>query len=66
MGGRTDDPTCEKCLEVDESITHILCDCEAYLRFRHLDQFFMETSDYYDIPINKVLHFIRSVRLIKG
>jgi hypothetical protein len=59
-------PTRERCLE-DESATHILCDCDAmaYLRFHHLGQFFMEPSDYYDAPINKVLHFIRSVKLIK-
>jgi hypothetical protein len=40
----TDDPICERCLEEDESATHILCDCEAvaYLRFRHLGDFFME------------------------
>jgi hypothetical protein len=25
----TDDPTCERCLEEDESATHILCDCRA-------------------------------------
>jgi hypothetical protein len=52
----------------DESATHILCDCEAiaYLRFCHLGQFFMEPSDYYDAPINEVLHFIPSVGLIKG
>jgi hypothetical protein len=39
--GLTGDPTCERCLEKDESATQILCDCEAigYLRFRHLDQF---------------------------
>jgi hypothetical protein len=63
-----DDPTYEWCLEEDESATHILCDCEAiaYLRFRHLGQFFMEPSDYYDAPINRALHFIRSVGLIKG
>jgi hypothetical protein len=66
--GLTDNPTCERCLEKDESVTHISCDCEAiaYLRFRHLGQFFMEPSDYYDAIINKVLHFIRSVGLIKG
>jgi hypothetical protein len=48
--------------------THILSDCEAidYLRFRHMGQFFSEPSDYYDAPINKVLHFIRSLGLIKG
>jgi hypothetical protein len=66
--GLTDDLTCERCLEEDESATHILCDCEAiaYFRFRHLGQFFMEPSDYYDASINKVLHFIRSLELIKG
>jgi hypothetical protein len=66
--GLTGDPTYERCLEEDESATYTLCDCEAIanLRFRHLGQFFMESSDYYDAPINRVLHFIRSVGLIKG
>jgi hypothetical protein len=66
--GFTDDPSCERCLEEYESATHILCDCEAiaHLRFRHLCQFFTEPSDYYDAPINKVLHFIRTVGLKKG
>jgi hypothetical protein len=47
---------------------HILCDCEAvaHVRFRHLGQFLMEPSDYYDAPIYKVPHFIRGVGLIKG
>jgi hypothetical protein len=66
--GLTDDPTCERCLQEDQSATHILCDCEAIacLRFRHLGQFFMEPSDFYDAPIFKVLHFIRSVGLIRS
>jgi hypothetical protein len=43
--GLTDDPTCERCLEEDEPATHMLCACEAiaYLRFRHLGQFFYGT-----------------------
>jgi hypothetical protein len=66
--GLTDDPICERCLKEDESATHILCDCEAvaHLRSRHLGQFFMEPSDYYDAPICRVLHFIPGVGLIKG
>jgi hypothetical protein len=66
--GLTDNAICERCLEEDESATNILCDCEAValVRFRHLSQFFMEPSDYYDAPIYKVLHFIRGVGLIKG
>jgi hypothetical protein len=65
---KVDDPTCERCLQEDELATHILYGCEAvaYLRFRQLGQFFMEPSDYYDAPINKVLHFIQSEGLIKG
>jgi hypothetical protein len=68
LTARLDDPICERCLNEDESATHILCDCEAlaYLRFRHLGQFFMEPTDYYDAPLIKVLHFIRSAGLIKG
>jgi hypothetical protein len=66
--GLINDPICERCQEEDESATHILCDCEAvaHIRFRHRDQFFMEPSDYYDVPIDKLLHFIRGVGLIKG
>jgi hypothetical protein len=66
--GLMNDPICKRCLEADESATHVLCDCKAlaYLRFRHLGQFFMEPGDFYDVPIGKVLHFIRSVGLTKG
>jgi hypothetical protein len=66
--GLTDGPTCERCLQEDESATHILCDCGAiaYLRFLHLGQFFTEPSDFYAAPLIKVLHFIRNVGLIKG
>jgi hypothetical protein len=66
--GLEDDPICERYLEADESAAHVLCDCEAlaHLRFRHLGLFFMKPSDFYDAPIGKVLHFIRSVGLIKG
>jgi hypothetical protein len=66
--GLMTDPICERCLEADESGTHVLCDCEAlaHLRFRHLGQFFMEPGDFYGVPMGRVLHFIRSVGLIKG
>jgi hypothetical protein len=60
----TDDPICERCLEEDESAN--LCDCEAvaHVRFRHLGQFFMEPSEYYEAAIDKVLQLIRGVGLI--
>jgi hypothetical protein len=66
--GLTGSPTCERCLEKDESATHILCECEAIadLRFRHLGHYFMDPGDYQDAPISKILHFIQSVGLLEG
>jgi hypothetical protein len=66
--GLTGDHTFEWCRGKDEWATHVLCDCEATacLRFRHLGQFSMEPSDYYDAPMNKALYIIRSVGSIKG
>jgi hypothetical protein len=79
MGGRTIHRTLspkrthfqswiDRCLEEDESAAHVLCDCEAiaYLRFCHLGQFCMEPSDYYEAPINKVLHFFSNCRINEG
>jgi hypothetical protein len=47
-----DKKTCERCLEEDESATHILCDCEviAYLRFRRLGQFLSNQVTIMMIP----------------
>jgi hypothetical protein len=58
--GLTNDPTNERCLEEDESATHLLHDSEAiaYLRFCHMGQFFMESSDYYDALLNEAVHSI--------
>jgi hypothetical protein len=66
--GLTNSPTCERCLEKDESATHILCDCEAtaYLRFRHVGHSFMEPGNFQDAPVSKILHFIRSAGLLEG
>jgi hypothetical protein len=38
----------------------------TYLRFYHMGQYFMEPRYYYDVPLNKVLHFIWNVGLKKG
>jgi hypothetical protein len=66
--GLSDSPTCERCLEEDETATHVLCECEAlaHQRLRHLVQYFMEPSDYFDVPTYKILQFIRSAELLVG
>jgi hypothetical protein len=66
--GLTDRPISGRCLERDESATHILCKCEAiaYLGLHHLGHYFMEPDDYHDALINRILHSIWSVGLLKG
>jgi hypothetical protein len=51
--GLTDDPTCERCLQEDESATHILCDCEA---IAHLD--FVTCVMYDPQSLNVLLRMI--------
>jgi hypothetical protein len=65
--GLSDCPTCERCQEKDETATHVLCECEALARWRlrHLGQYFMEPSDYFNTPTYKLLRFIRSAGLLR-
>jgi hypothetical protein len=66
--GLSNSPICDRCQEEDQTATHILCECGAlsYLRFRHLGQHLMETSDYFDVPTYKILQYVRSAGLLKG
>jgi hypothetical protein len=32
---------------------------------RHLGRYFLEPSDYFDVPMSKILRFIRSAGLLK-
>ena len=43
--GMLDSPRCDRCHQVFETASHILCDCEALvvLRFRHLSHSFLTT-----------------------
>jgi hypothetical protein len=64
----TDSPINDRCLEKDETTTHILCEWEAiaYLRFHHLGKYFKEPHDYHGTPMSRILHFIRSIGLMKN
>jgi hypothetical protein len=66
--GLSNSPTCDRCQKENETATHILCECEAlaHLRFRRLGRYFMEPSDYFDVPTYKILHYIRSAGLLRG
>jgi hypothetical protein len=66
--GLTDDHTCERCLEEDESAPHVLCDCEAIAHFKISSRGLVlhRTKWLLWCPISKVLHLIQSMGLIKG
>jgi hypothetical protein len=67
--GVLNNPSCEWCLEKEESATNKILVCYfeaiAYLRFRHKGHYFMDPSDYRDVPIRRVLRLIRTVGLTK-
>lgn len=58
----------EKRLEKDESATYNLCHCEAiaYVWYHHSGHYFTGPGDYLTDLVSKILHFIQSVRLLKG
>jgi hypothetical protein len=63
--GLVNSPTCERCHNIEETASHILCKCEALAeaRFHHLGTCFMRMSDYHVIPPEKILHFARNAGL---
>jgi hypothetical protein len=65
--GLTDDPICERCLEDDESVTYPMWLWgHKLLKISSPEPVLHGTKWLLWRPINKILHFIRSVGLIKG
>lgn len=64
----TDSPLNKRCLEKDETTTHLLCEWEAiaYLGFHLLGHHLMELDDYHGTLMSRILHFIQSVGLMKN
>ena len=54
---------CRLCLEEDESTEHILCECGALvgLRRKVLSREVLESSEIRNIPVRKIVTFIRKV-----
>jgi hypothetical protein len=58
---------CTWCHEKEETVLHVLCDCEVLARlrrFRYLGMHFMEPSDYHEVSLNKILHYIDGAGLL--
>lgn len=62
-----DSPGCDRCKYSYETASHILSDCKtlAVLRFMHLGHHFLQSGDFADISVRKVLYFIRCCWLLK-
>jgi hypothetical protein len=59
-------PDCDRCRQASEMALHVLGDCEALaiLRFRHVGHHFMKLSDFEDIPVYRILHFVQGTGLL--
>jgi hypothetical protein len=66
----SDDDSCRKCQKGNTSRTsyHVFCKCEsvASKRLRHLEYILMDSGNYHDVPIKKLLRFILSAGLIRS
>jgi hypothetical protein len=64
--GLVNSPECNRCKQASETVSHVLCDCEALvtLRFRHLGRHFMKPGDFEDISVSKILHFVQGAGLL--
>jgi hypothetical protein len=61
--GLVDSPLCRKCGVKEETLVHILCECEASLRHMHLGSFFLEPEDIKSINMGAIWNFSKATGL---
>jgi hypothetical protein len=61
-----DSPIFGRCRMETETASHILCEFVALvgLRSRRIGKHFMEPSDYDEIPLCKIMYFVRGAGLL--
>ena len=59
--GITQDPTCEQCLEDEETVEHYLCECPAFARPRYytFGSMAIKKEDLVNLSLRKILKFIK-------
>jgi len=57
--GLFDSPLCRKCGVGEETLAHILCECEALASFRHayLGSFFLEPEDIRSLGLGAIWNY---------
>jgi hypothetical protein len=63
--GLSDSPLCGRCGAEDETLAHILCECEALASLRHvyLGSFFLEPEDIKSVNLGAIWNFSKATRL---
>jgi hypothetical protein len=64
--GLSNNPTCRKCDTEEETLVHILCECEALASLRHaqLCSFFLDPEDIRKLSIGAILNFGKGTGLV--
>ena len=64
--GLNDNPTCRKCGTEEETLAHILCECEALASLRHtyLGTFFLDPEDIRVLGVGAIWNFIKGTGLL--
>ena len=66
--GRSNSPTCTKCLEEDESAVHFLCICPVFTRARMLTlgAYELRSEELLNVDLSKILAFVKKTRRFQG
>jgi hypothetical protein len=61
-----DSHRCGRCHQTLETVSHVLCGCEALavLRFRHLSHHFLKPGSSANMSISKTLQLVQSAELL--
>jgi hypothetical protein len=60
-----DSPLCRKCGGAEETLAHILCECQALASLRHvyLGSFLLEPEDIQSISLGAIWNFSKAIGL---
>ena len=64
--GLSNNPTCRKCGNKEETSVHILCECEALASLRHtyLGSFILDPEDIRDLGMGAIWNFAKGTELL--
>jgi len=61
--GLSNNPICRKCGTKEETSLHILCECEASVKYTYLDSFFLDLEDVRKLGMGASWNFTKGTGL---